>query len=286
MDISCLMITTNRFGRIPWTLRALDSIESNAKCTFKEKILSVDMLHGESMNISAFCKYEALGWKIIVGDCTGYRGMINNQLRGLEHITSEMLFYCEDHIVIERVPSIDMLHIIFDGKDNIKWLNYNTHIIEENLINKRVSSDREQVLIKEHKCLKYISTRENYVIYGEDCFLLKSLELADEYYLNFPATITTTKIFKLLLATGCKHYQDIGIEVGFTKAWFDCQLAYRFNVAIYVKPTVIPTKIITFDELHDNAYMRFRNNDLSMWHDSIAKHDNMPGKKKHRNSFF
>jgi len=93
-------------------------------------------------------------------------------------------------------------------------------------------------------------------------------------------------IFNILLTTGCENYHGIGIEIGFTKAWFDCRFPARFKVAIYVKPEARITKPVTFDELHNYAQMRFRNNDLSKWHDSIAKHDNTPKNPKQRNAFF
>jgi hypothetical protein len=282
------MITTDKPERLDMTLKAMHSIDRNSQSYFKEKVLSIDELGLDNEYTLGLLRQAvtSMGWIAVSGPCSGQRGMVNNMLRGLPLITSDLLFYCEDHVIYEKIPSEDVINSIFNRKAQVRWINLNTHIVEDNLIDKMVNPNVEEILRKEQECLKYIRTDSNYLSYGSDCFLLKSEELADDYFLNFPAIITTTKIFSILLTAGCQNYHDVGIEIGFTKAWFDCRFPAKFKVAIYVKPEARVTKPLTFDELHYYAWMRFRNNDLSKLHDSIAQHDHTPDNPKQRNAFF
>lgn len=295
MSISCLMITTNRPERLKMTRAALESIEANSgdikswRCCFKEKVLSIDCLDNVSETNHTLdpleeliSEYTGKGWIVTRGGCTGYRGMINNIKRGLEHITSDKLFYCEDHVVIKQIPHEDFIDSVFES-DDVRWICYNTHIVEQNLLG--IPNFVEKPDIGGDK-MSYINDKRNYHATDEGVFLIKGTPLIDEYYLNFPAAIADTKIFRLLLATGCEHYHDIGIELGFTKAWFDCKLADRFEVAIYLSDTILESCSVDFRSIHYYAQMRFRNNDPSMLHPSINKHGVLPKEKANRNSFF
>ena len=292
MTISVLMITTNKADRIDMTMRALDSVELKSECEYKEKVLSVDFLSDEPQEIPEQYKiYERLGWKVVGGPCSGYRGMVYNIERGLEHITSELIFHCEDHVEYYRVPGIDAIqNILCDQIDNVRWINYNTHLIEDNLAEKRPKAMAEEVEVLERYIASYINNEKNYKVSGPNCYLLKGKGIADEYMLNFPACLTYTKLFKTMLRYGLTNYEGIGIEIGFSKAWKDLGYQEHYNVAIYLHPEiidmVISDHIVTPQDVHDNAQMRFRNNDTNMFHDSIQQHDNTPGDKKKMNSFF
>lgn len=295
MSISCLMITTDRSERLKMLKAALESIEAcsgNAKswrCCFKEKVLSIDYLdsipetgHALGPLEELISEYTDKGWIIIRGACTGYRGMVNNMKRGLEHITSDKLFYCEDHVIIKQIPHEDFIDSVFDA-DDVRWICYNTHIVEQNLLN--IPNFVEKPDIGSNK-MTYINDKRNYHATDEGVFLIKGTPLIDEYYLNFPAAITTTKIFNLILTVGCEHYHDIGIELGFTKAWFDCRLADKYEVAIYLSESILENCSVDFRNIHYHAQMKFRNNDTTMLHSSISEHGRIPENKASRNSFF
>ena len=284
MNISCLMITTNKPERFAMLDAAIMSIENNAQCEFKEKVLSVDWLEGTEPTLEPFKRYEKLGWTLVGGWCTGHRAMVNNIIRGLSQITSDILFYCEDHVIIECVPELPALEVLFDGPFNgtlvnIGWINYNTHIVEENLLNVPNFVQKED---KDNLRINYINNKSNYVSCWNETFLKKSFIIADEYHLNFPAAITPTEIFKRLLSHGYQHYQNIGIEIGFTKAWME--LYSDKDVLIYVKNR--PKKRITFKDFHNLAQIKFRNNDSKMLHESLFKHPVLPEDDRLKNNFF
>jgi hypothetical protein len=263
------------------TCNTIKSIDDAAECQFREKILTIDLLPDEAPEFDA-APFEEAGWTVICGPCSGYRGMINNIRRGLPLVTADSLFYCEDHVHINRVPDETTLNSV--RTFGIEWVCYNTHIEQLNLLN--VPGFIEKPDVGGLKTT-FVNTCDNYTTFGSNTFLVKGKALLDEYYLNFPAALTTPRIFKALLDYGCKHYQDIGIEIGFTKAWFDAGFNDKYKVSIYVDSSILNNLgTITFSNIHQYAQMKFRNNDPAMLHASINAHQLMPFDKKKRNSFF
>jgi hypothetical protein len=279
MDIGCLVITTNRPDRLERTCRALDSIPDQ----FGQKVISIDLLP----EVEKGCEQELIdlygpkGWQIVTGACTGLRAMQNNMLRGLRKINTEYLFYCEDHIVIENIPMLEDLEKLF--RNDCGWINFNTHIHEENLLDVPGFVEPPGRQIK----LDWINNPRHWVPLSSGDFLYKGPSIYDEYLLNFPAAITKTTIFRELLKYGMGHYHDIGIEIGFTKAWKDAGFQESLGVCVLAQ---VGTKRIlpfsSFQELHNRACMKFRNNDPTMLHNSIIAHQSMPKETGLRRSFF
>jgi len=287
MSIGCLMITTNRPDRFEMTLQAMDSVN---KCghDLDQKVLSVDLLPECShiqpgYEASLISAAEKWGWQVVTGECTGHQAMIHNICRGLSIIHTNWLFYCEDHVVIQRIPSEESLDFA-DRHACIEWVCYNTHIHQENLLNVPGFTERPG---REGR-LAFVNDPANWfrTFMGAE-FLLKDTPIQDEYYLNFPAAITYTELFRELLLYGIKNYHGIGIEVGFTKAWFDTRSNRANCCAIYTQPkTIEELPLASFAALHQRACMRFRNNDPSMLHSSIIPHSVLPTDVKMQRSFF
>jgi hypothetical protein len=207
--------------------------------------------------------------------------MINNILRGLPHVHDPILFYCEDHVVIESIPSEATIQRAIDL--GIGWINYNTHVHEENLLNIPGFVERPG---KEER-LSTVNTPKLWLEMPDGDFLFKVQKIQDEYNLCFPAVITEKYLFKNMLFHGMENYSGIGIEIGFTRAWQDLDLWYGRNTAILTKPgTARMLPLESFGALHQRACMRFRNNDPSMLHDSVVPHTVMPKDKGKRRSFF
>jgi len=286
MSVGCLVITTNLPHRLGRTIALLNSIDQADNCFLDNRVLSIDLQPGvEGCENNLRQMYEERGWQVVQGDCTGERAMLNNIQRGLALIEEDALFYCEDHVIIRRLPRPEDLQFLFGYRD-IGWINFNTHIHEENLLgvpNFVESPDREDKLA-------YINCSNHWLRVGPptgDHYLVKKPQIKDEYYLNFPAAIAPRRIFAELLKYGLENYSGVGIEIGFTRAWFDTHQDERTDAAIYTLPKTsdqIPFK--TFRDLHNCACMRFRNNDPEMLHGSIVQHGVIPQSKTQRRSFF
>lgn len=286
MSISCLMITTNRPDRMWRTMQALETVNYYGPHLSK-KVLSVDLLP----EFQPGCENElvpaaqTMGWKVITGECTGRRAMVNNIWRGLCEIPDggDYVFYCEDHVRIQDIPyEWDLEYLRNHG--SVEWICYNTHVHQENLLNVPGFIERPG---REGR-LAFINEKEHWVRTpnGRE-FLVKDTPIQDEYYLNFPAAITHVSTFRRLWQYACDNYQGIGIEIGFTKAWFDTRMAQSWNPAIFAEAgTIAALPLPDFHALHMRARMRFRNNDPSMLHPSIVPHQEIPTDVKQQRSFF
>lgn len=301
MSVGCLMITTNLPSRLHQTMAAIHSVDEadhsgianqpGSGRLLDKKVLSIDLQPGVEGCEDELRRFSELtGWKVIQAPCTGHRAMIYNILRGLSALGDvDRLFYCEDHIIVERLPTREDLWYVMD-REMIGWINFNTHIHQENLLGIEEFVEPPE----REKKLAYINALRSadgmphwYRAPSRDEYLIKETCIGDEYYLNFPAAIATRKVFASLLEYGMTHYSGIGIEIGFTRAWFDTGMDKQAQVAVYTKPgTVDKRPFTTFGEFHQQACIRFRNNDPTMLHDSIVAHSTIPQNKNQQRSFF
>lgn len=287
------MITTDLPHRTEMTMRAMREVTTAGEYKIDNFVLSIDIQPGRidgysrtkesSVEAAILRSYgESLGWQVITGECTGHRAMLNNIRRGLSLITEDNLFYCEDHVFIERVPPPEVLCFLFENA-HTGWICYNTHVHQENLLNVPGFVESPDRSIR----MKYINDSSKWHRFAGEEFMIKGPQIRDEYYLNFPAAITQTDVFIRLMKYGLKHYSDVGIEIGFTNAWFDLQYDRSQQVAIYVKPGTIALRPFeNFKQMHNQACMRFRNNDPSMIHPSVVPHQSCPQQSNHKRSFF
>ncbi len=291
--IDCLMITTNIPSRQALQERAVQSVEDTSEGLFNQKIMSVDVMEGIPFLITTepWISYIKLGWKVVSGPCSGHRAMANNQLRGLEHVKSDYLLYCEDHMKVDCLPKSPEDYIaclntpIAGSGKKIGYACFNSHIMEENL----EGVDESVVnLPKDENGLriKYINCPSNYVCIRGNWFLIKGAAILDEYYLNFPVCMIRSIDFSDMLTYAMANYSGCGIEVGFTKAWHDIGLNRRYEVSAYTQLDPYKDMPITFQSFHDKGTCRYRNNDKESWHNSVSKHTDLPKAQDHWNHFF
>ena len=257
MSTALLLLATDTPNRLDLLDNALMSLELQGY-PFKEKILSVDLMDKDVPNAamkSLLQVYQERNWKVVVGRCSGHRGMLNNILRGVSQITTDCLMYSEDDIVVNKIP-YSIPDIFSDSR--VGYVCYNTHVHDLGI---PTGSEPK---------LAFINDKSNYrSLSNGNFFLIKGAVLKDNYYLNLPVMISKTAIFKKLLEYASSHCQSLGMEPALTKAWFDLGFDKTHDVAIYVKPTAMRDIPHTLDSFYHQANMNFWNNDSSLRHPSI-----------------
>ncbi len=267
MKVSCLMITTTTPSRLHLLDNTINSIEQCNIDFIDSKTLSVDVMPKYPIDISYFKKFEKLGWNLAIGACSGHRGMLNNIIRGLQNInTSDYIYYCEDDVIITRLPKKSSFEIFTNNKTknnkNIGYACFNTHIL---------SLDKEIIPAR----LNFINDLKNYQKFGDELFLIKDENiLRDEYFLNFPSAIVNSNLFIELINYSKNKCKGIGIEPGLTQSWFDLKFNEQFDVATYVKPQTITKLPIDLNKFYHMANMQFWNNDVNLRHPSINERKN------------
>lgn len=246
MDVSCLMLATNVPDRMRLVERNIASIEAANNGLLGTKILSIDILDQHPKDMSVFRKYENLGWRLVVGKCSGRRGMLNNILRGLGNVpASDFIFYVEDDILIDRLPTKRSLKCA--DEFGLGFICFNTHI---HCLDKPRSPFKEA----------FINDKKNYKSLGGELFLVKQPQLKDEYYLNFPSAIVKHNVFTTLFNHASKRCSGIGLEPGMTETWFSIGLSQKYGVGVYVKPDTLSHIPMGLDAFYHMANMQFWNN--------------------------
>lgn len=261
--MTCMMITTTVRERYHLQRATVHSIEkASIDGQLDQKVMSVDVVDGHSYEPEWFQQYLELGWQVIFGPCSGHRGMANNMLRGLQMVTENLLFYCEDDVIIQKIPSKKTLDVLFNtnyGDCRLGALVYNTHVLAPWVKDEQVKKDR----------LKYINDRTHYDYIDDSAILVKGIELFDEYWICFPAGIFHKHLFHTCLNYAQSACVGMGMEPAMSKAWDELRINENFRTAMYLQEQVKDKMgTLTFQDMYDLAQMRFWNNDESLQHPS------------------
>jgi len=245
ISLSCMMLTTNSPDRAKDREAALHSIEkSNARWPHN-RILATD----RTCNIVDSCFHPL--WKTVYGP---NQGMSRNIESGLKEINGELLFYCEDHVVLRRFPSILALECMFNdlpSKKKLGYVCYNTHVLDPGQAD------------PDGRFLRFVQDPKNYITIVGEKLLIKNPEIRDAYYVNFPAAIVRTELFKKMLQWCFENRIGKAVEPSFCEAWFALGFDQEYETAIYVLPDFQPEGK-TFSDLHSFACMRFVDNNPDM----------------------
>ena len=266
MKISCCLITTNIESRLHLLNQLIDSIDkcNNSSDIFNEKIISVDMFNN-GINNSYFEKFNKKNWIVYYKNVDARRSMILNQKKIIEKAKNDIIFYTEDDIIINKMPTFKTINLLFNTKainnKKVGFICYNTHVFIE------------YQKYEDQKVVEYINDLNNYVIFNDDVFLIKSEVIKDRYYLNFPVAITTKQIFLKIQKNAFNKFTGSGVESAMTYSWFDMKYNELYNVLIYVKRNILEkvrrNEKITIHDFINGANMNFWNNDKNLKHKSI-----------------
>jgi hypothetical protein len=254
MKVAAIVLTTNLKDRLALLDATINSIELCNTDLFDDKIISVDIFNN-GCDIGYFDKFVNLGWRIVSGAASGIRGMAENQLRGLHATDADWIFYSEDDIIINKIPSKKTLNTL--SSRGIGYICFNTHLPDN-------SADYCR------DCSKYINI-------GDDLFFIKDVSIVDDYFLNFPVAILKRADFISMHAYSKLHCRGVGIEIAMTKSWIATGLIKCSTVVTYLKielfNDILSGKIPQMP-LHNFAQMKFFNNDPSLRHPSINNRRN------------
>ena len=284
MSIDCIVVTTNIANRLPLLENAIQSIEKSAdKDLFSKKILSVDIFQG-GKSFDYFEKFSNLGWNVVSQTSNS---LFSNQRNAIKHTSSDYIFYSEDDIVINKIPSKKTIDSIINKNTSCKQMGficYNTHTYEQYMHEKKYKfhnlnkiSRRRGKTVGVHNEEREIYNRlleinniNNFLKIDDELFFIKPNSLIDNFFLNFPVAIVKRDIFlKLHEKALDSKYSSYGIETAFTKVWIDLLLHEKFSTAIYVKNNTISNMPLTLTDMIFAANMNFWNNDETLRHRSI-----------------
>lgn len=258
------MITTNLSNRCSLLENTIKSI-NNCDNIFSEKILSVDVFQNtECVSNTWFDKFKN-DWSVYFKNKSMRNSMILNQQNSIKNANNDIIMYSEDDIIVNKIPKLDTIDKLFNSNfvndKQVGFICYNNHVwVNFNENPKHI--------------IDFINNVDNYIIINDDVFLVKNKMIRDNYYLNFPVSITRKKLF-LDIQNHCfsGSYRGKGVETAMSNAWFEMAMDKKYEVLIYLKNEIIDDiksgKKISVLDFYNYANMNFWNNDINLRHKSI-----------------
>ncbi len=234
---------------------------------FTRKIMSVDIFPG-GVPMERYEQFRQKGWTVLSKNVIPRGSMVLNQYRAVSMAVSEMVFYTEDDSVIRTLPKVTTIQKLF--REPIAGGKRAGFICFNNYVWKRVTENPKHIT-------DFIRDPRNYIVVDGDVFLVKNRVIQDEYYLNFPTSITTRALFLELQEYTFAHKVGLDTEKAMTSAWFELGKNNDYAVLISVAPNILDDiqsgNMIALSDFGNYANIRFWSNDVTL------RHPETPGRR-------
>jgi hypothetical protein len=242
MEVSMMVVTTSHVFKIEHlhgTLESLDACHGTA--FFREKHLCVDE-YGPAYPSDLIEEYEQDGWTI---HRNVLKSLPHNHKVGLDHISTEWVYYSEDDVHVDPFPTMEMLDYLddleIDGRP-IGHISFRCGGLDqknpESLVHLR---DRASYLNFPPSCDPLVpSDRETKN--GSGVIIWKrSEDLRDcRSWIEFPCCFFRTGVFRTIWAHASNNYPGCQIEHAYSKSWFDQGLDQDYSkVSLVLDPTAV-----------------------------------------------
>jgi hypothetical protein len=262
MKFSCFIIGTTLSHRVDKLIETMNSIDKQ-NFEFESKVLSLDDF-GENIPIKVKNYAENNQWLIIIGEANG---MVNNQIRALNCIHTDWVLYCEDDVLIEKLPTVDQLIELNDQIDNLGLVSltgggYEIEIAKPGHPRFSVEMERE--------VLDNIKNPNNHIIVGDDeTFWYRNPKFNNGWFFEFPTLFIQKQIFENCINNSLRQFKGYQIEQSYTKSFFNLGYDKKFKRFTWVRNINHhlnfdkPTHELLSDICADLIYIKHNRNGLS-----------------------
>src|SRR6266404_611335 len=258
MKMDCCMITTNLERRLSLMQNCVNSLKKH-EAKFSQKIISIDDFPEGGISIDWYKRFQDEGWKVLHKNHTPTKSMVLNQRNAIINATANIVLYTEDDVLINYLPKLSTIQQLLNEKivkgKKAGFICFNNHVWS------KFNENPEHII-------NFIHNLDNYIIVDGDVFLIKNDVIKDKYYLNFPTSITSKKLFFELEDYAFVNKKGYGIEQGLTAAWFEMGKDKEYEVLISLRPEIIDdiksNKQITVLDFYNYANINFWNNDITL----------------------
>ena len=215
--MDCLLITTNLEERFEKLKKCTEYLN---KFNFKTKNLSIDCFTENAVQDFSF--FEKNGWNINKHERKGIFGNIVEGLKGLE---SEWLFYCEDDVAVEKIPTHDEIISIQNLKSGNRKAGY---------ISFMFGGMEEGRNVKELN--EYLKSKKSYKdVSKESQIFLRQEKFKNDFFINFPVALFQKEALNELVDYIKLYKQGKQVEQAFSEAWIEKGMCERYFSLSYIK---------------------------------------------------
>jgi len=228
MKYSCFIIGTTIPHRVDKLIETMISIDKE-EFGFESKILSIDDF-GEGVPNKLKEYTDNNYWTVITGQP---KGMVNNQQRALSNIDDEWVLYCEDDVLVEKLPTKEQLKELHSKVDNVGLVSLTGGGYKTEMAIPGHPSYTPQ-LAKE--ILDNITNSDNHVIVGDDeTFWFREPKFNNGWFFEFPSLFLKTDIFKTCINKSLSDFKGSQIEQSYTRSYFSLGYHQKYKRYTWVK---------------------------------------------------
>lgn len=232
MNFASMVLAVCHPQKLVWVKQVLDSFDSSETFKFDKKTIAIDEFNGWRFPNTLHENCRRAGW-VVVKD--NHKSRPKSMIHAMKFIRQDVVFYHEDDVLVNFPARADVEKIFSlkspDGREcgicslNIggteAWFSGHSGVGDLELVEKNT-----------------LEKFENYF-----CFL-RSEEMRDPHFFEFPGMFVRTDILNKLLAHAMVNCTQMQIEKGLTKAWFDLgfdKKYFKCSVAKNNLPEIVRT---------------------------------------------
>jgi len=217
MNMDCVVIGTNlknRFENLKKCTQFLD------KYNFTIKNLTIDdFVENTEKNFSSF---KENGWNVLTHE---RKGIFGNLVEGSKNFVSDWVFYCEDDVSVERIPTNEEIEQIQKFKSDGR---------EIGAILLMFSGMEQGRNINELN--EYIQSEKSYKeLSPEAKIFLRQEKFKNDFFINFPVIIFKREVLQQLIEYIKNNKQGVQVEQAFSQAWFETEIYKKYFTVSYIK---------------------------------------------------
>jgi hypothetical protein len=237
-SVSAIVIGTtlpNRLEQFKRTVLAIESADKSAGGLIDQRIVSIDDF-GQGLRDDDRHLFEHFGWKLILKP---RRGMVKSQQEGLANVTSEWVFYCEDDVFIERLPSKENFEkvrkeIRGDRRCGIISMMQGGYDYPRKTPEQHKGTGLPEY--KQKQLIDHIKDPLSYITLDNESVLwVREERFRDPWFIEFPVTFMRSDLMKKCSVHASTNFAKWQIEQGYTKSWFTIGFDKKFYKTTYMR---------------------------------------------------
>jgi hypothetical protein len=217
MNMDCVVIGTNLKNRFENLKKCTEFLD---KYNFTIKNLTIDdFVENIEKDFSSFEKY---GWNVFVHE---RKGIFGNLVEGSKNFISDWVFYCEDDVSVERIPTNEEIEKIQKLKSDGREIG--AILLMFSGMEEGRNIDELNDYLKSEKSYKELSS--------ETKIFLRQEKFKNDFFINFPVIIFKREVLQQLIEYIKNNKQGVQVEQAFSQAWFETEIYKKYFTVSYIK---------------------------------------------------
>jgi hypothetical protein len=169
--------------------------------------------------------------------------MVKSQQEALSKVETDWVFYCEDDVFIERLPSKKNIEKAYRHKINDRCCGIISMMQGGYDYPRKTPEQHKGTGLPEYKqkqLIEHIKDPNSYITLDNAAVLwIREEKFRDAWFVEFPVTFMRTTLMKKCSTYASNHFAQWQIEKGYTKSWFALAFDQRYYKTTYMRHATV-----------------------------------------------